>query len=168
VTPYALQDGVAVITLDNPPVNSLSHALRSRIVAAVDAAEADASVRAIVLSGSDKAFSAGADVSEFGTPQQFAEPILRSVLDRLDSCAKPVVAAISGVALGGGLELAMTCHARVALDSAKVGLPEILLGLIPGASGTQRLPRLVGAAAAIDLMLSGQSKSARAWQSRVF
>lgn len=162
MTPYALQDGVAVITLDNPPVNSLSHALRSRIVTALGAAEADEGVRAIVLAGSDKAFSAGADVSEFGTPQQFAEPILRSVLDRLDSCSKPLVAAISGVALGGGLELAMTCHARVALDTAKVGLPEILLGLIPGASGTQRLPRLVGAAAAIELMLSGQSKSARA------
>jgi len=148
-------DGVAVITLDNPPLNSLSHALRSRIVAAIEAAEADPAVRAVVLTGNPRAFSAGADVTEFGTPQQLAEPILRSVLERIRSCTKPVVAAIDGVALGGGLELALACHARVALASAKVGLPEITLGLIPGSGGTQRLPRLAGIDIALDMMRSG-------------
>lgn len=153
--PYEHIDGVAVITLDNPPLNSLSHALRSRIVAAIEAAEADPAVRAVVLTGSARAFSAGADVSEFGTPRQMAEPILRSVLERIRDCTKPVVAALDGVALGGGLELALACHARVAQSKAKVGLPEITLGLIPGAGGTQRLPRLAGIETAMDLMRSG-------------
>jgi 3-hydroxyacyl-CoA dehydrogenase len=152
---------VAVITLDNPPVNSLGHALRSRIVQAVDAAEADASVRGIVLAGSDKAFSAGADVTEFGTPRQLAEPILRTVLARVEGCSKPVVAALSGVALGGGLELALACHGRVALDSARLGLPEINLGLIPGSGGTQRLPRLAGMDTALAMIQGGQPRTAR-------
>jgi 3-hydroxyacyl-CoA dehydrogenase len=160
---YRIQDGVAVITLDHPPVNSLNHALRQRIVQALDAAEADPAACALVLTGQDKAFSAGADVSEVGTPAQLAEPILLTVLARVAACRKPVVAALSGVALGGGLELAMTCHGRVARASAQVGLPEILLGLIPGATGTQLLPRLVGVPKALDMMLSGQAQSARAW-----
>ncbi|HEX5389271.1 MAG TPA: 3-hydroxyacyl-CoA dehydrogenase NAD-binding domain-containing protein [Burkholderiaceae bacterium] len=149
------------ITLDNPPVNSLGHALRSRIVASIEAAEADPTVKAMVLIGNDKAFSAGADVSEFGKPAQLAEPILRSVLARVEQCRKPVVAAISGVALGGGLELALACHARVALTTARLGLPEIQLGLIPGSGGTQRLPRLTGPAVALDLMFNGQPKTAQ-------
>ena len=152
---------LAIITLDKPPVNSLGHALRQRIVAALDAAQADASVCAVVLTGNDKAFCAGADVSEFGTPLQRAEPVLATVLARVEACRKPVVAAISGVALGGGLELALACHSRVALDSAKLGLPEILLGLIPGSGGTQRLPRLVGVDTALAMMLSGQAQTAR-------
>jgi 3-hydroxyacyl-CoA dehydrogenase len=151
---------VSVITLDNPPLNSLSHALRSRIMAAIEAAEADPAVRAVVLTGSARAFSAGADVSEFGTPRQLAEPILRSVLERIRDCTKPVVAALDGVALGGGLELALACHARVASAKAKVGLPEITLGLIPGSGGTQRLPRLAGIDIALDLMRSGAPRSA--------
>ena len=152
---------LAVITLDNPPVNSLGHALRQRIVAALAAAQADASVCAIVLTGNDKAFCAGADVSEFGTPLQRAEPVLATVLAQVETCSKPVVAAISGVALGGGLELALACHSRVALESAKLGLPEILLGLIPGSGGTQRLPRLVGVDTALAMMQSGQAQTAR-------
>ena len=152
---------LAIITLDNPPVNSLGHALRQRIVTALAAAQADASVCAIVLTGNDKAFCAGADVSEFGTPLQRAEPVLATVLAKVEACSKPVVAAISGVALGGGLELALACHSRVALESAKLGLPEILLGLIPGSGGTQRLPRLVGVDTALAMMLSGQAQSAR-------
>jgi 3-hydroxyacyl-CoA dehydrogenase len=163
VSDYALHDGIAVITLQNPPVNSLSHALRSFLVRAVDAAEADPAVRGLVLAGNDKAFSAGADVAELGTPAQLAEPILLTVLARLAACRKPVVAAMTGVALGGGLEVAMTCHGRVALGSAKVGLPEILLGLIPGSTGTQLLPRLVGVPKALGLMLSGQPQTAQAW-----
>jgi 3-hydroxyacyl-CoA dehydrogenase len=152
---------IAVITLNNPPVNSLGHALRQRIVAALDAADADPAVRAIVLTGNDKAFSAGADVTEFATPLALTEPILRSVLARVEDCSKPVVAAISGVALGGGLELALACHGRVALESATLGLPEILLGLIPGSGGTQRLARLTGMETALTLMQSGQPQTAR-------
>ncbi|WP_114971368.1 3-hydroxyacyl-CoA dehydrogenase NAD-binding domain-containing protein [Rhodoferax ferrireducens] len=152
---------IAVITLDNPPVNSLGHALRQRIVAALDTAESDPGVKGIVLAGNDKAFSAGADMSEFGTPLQLAEPMLRTVLERVEACRKPVVAAIGGVALGGGLELALACHGRVALETAKLGLPEILLGLIPGSGGTQRLPRLVGMATALTLIQSGSPQTAR-------
>ncbi|MEO8117946.1 MAG: 3-hydroxyacyl-CoA dehydrogenase NAD-binding domain-containing protein [Rhodoferax sp.] len=152
---------VAVITLDQPPVNSLGHALRQRIVVALDAALADPAVRGIVLTGNDKAFSAGADVSEFGSPRQLAEPLLGQVLARVEGCGKPVVAALSGVALGGGLELALACHGRVALDTAKLGLPEILLGLIPGAGGTQRLPRLTSVETALSLIQSGQAQSGR-------
>ncbi|MFZ2393226.1 3-hydroxyacyl-CoA dehydrogenase NAD-binding domain-containing protein, partial [Rhodoferax sp.] len=152
---------IAVITLDNPPVNSLGHALRQRIVSALDTAESDPRVKGIVLTGNDQAFSAGADMSEFGTPLQLAEPMLRTVLGRVEACRKPVVAAISGVALGGGLELALACHGRVALETAKLGLPEILLGLIPGSGGTQRLPRLVGMATALTLIQSGSPQTAR-------
>lgn len=163
MTLYALHGGVAVVALNQPPVNSLSHALRRFVVQALDAAEADPAVRGVVLAGSDKAFSAGADVAELGTPAQLAEPILLTVLARVAACRKPVVAALTGVALGGGLELAMTCHGRVALASARVGLPEINLGLIPGSTGTQLLPRLVGVPQALAMMLTGQPQTAQAW-----
>jgi len=156
-----IRNGIAVITLDKPPVNSLGHALRERIVQHLDAAEADSTVRGIVLAGSEKAFSAGADVTEFGTPRQLQEPILRTVIARLEASSKPVVAAISGVALGGGLELALGCHGRIAQEKARIGLPEITLGLIPGSGATQRLPRLVGIAVAHGLMFSGQPQSGR-------
>ncbi|MDP3083114.1 MAG: 3-hydroxyacyl-CoA dehydrogenase NAD-binding domain-containing protein [Rubrivivax sp.] len=156
-----IYNGVAVITLDNPPVNSLGHALRERIVQRLEAALVDPAVRGIVLAGTDKAFSAGADVAEFGTPLQFQEPMLRGVVAAVEASHKPVVAALAGVALGGGLELALACHGRVALESARVGLPEVTLGLIPGSGGTQRLPRLVGPEAALALMLSGEPRSAK-------
>ncbi len=156
-----IQQTIAVITLQAPPVNSLGAALRQQIVADLDRAEADPAVKGIVLIGNDKAFSAGADVTEFGTPLQRAEPVLAQVLARVDACNKPVVAAISGVALGGGLELAMACHARVALESAKLGLPEINLGLIPGAGGTQALPRLAGLATALTMIQSGAAQTGR-------
>ncbi len=152
---------IAVITLNQPPVNSLGHALRQHIVTSLDAAQADAAVCAIVLVGNDRVFSAGADVSEFGTALQLAEPVLGTVLARIEGCTKPVVAAIAGTALGGGLELALACHGRVALEKAKLGLPEINLGLIPGAGATQRLPRLCDMETAWTLMQSGQSKTAR-------
>jgi 3-hydroxyacyl-CoA dehydrogenase len=155
-----VQDGIAVITLDHPPVNSLSHALRSHIVQRINAAEVDPSIRGIVLVGSDKAFSAGADVNELGTPKQLAEPILRTVIACVEHSSKPVVAALSGVALGGGLELALACHGRVALKSARLGLPEITLGLIPGSGGTQRLPRLAGLDTAMTMILNGQPLTA--------
>lgn len=155
-----IPNGIAVITLDNPPVNSLGHALRERIVQQLDEAQSNPAVHGIVLAGSEKAFSAGADVTEFGTPRQLQEPILRTVLARIEASNKPVVAAITGVALGGGLELALACHGRVAQSSARVGLPEITLGLIPGSGGTQRLPRLMGIAAAQALMATGQPQTA--------
>ena len=156
-----VHNAIAVITLDNPPVNSLGHALRERIVRQLEAAQTNPSVRGIVLTGSEKAFSAGADVTEFGTPLQFQDPILRGLLAAIEASGKPVVAALTGGALGGGLELALACHSRVALESARVGLPEITLGLIPGSGGTQRLPRLIGPEAALALILSGQPRSAR-------
>ncbi|MBY0367318.1 3-hydroxyacyl-CoA dehydrogenase [Roseateles aquatilis] len=156
-----IRDGIAIIALDHPPVNSLSLALRERIVEQLDAAASNPAVRGIVLAGGERAFSAGADLTEIGTPRQFQEPILRTVIDRIESSSKPVVAAIAGVALGGGLELALGCHRRVALETARVGLPEINLGLIPGSGGTQRLPRLIGIAAAQALMSSGAQQNAR-------
>jgi 3-hydroxyacyl-CoA dehydrogenase len=151
---------VARVELNAPPVNSLGIALRKYIVDSIRAAEADSQVAAIVLVGTDKAFSAGADVTEFGTPMQFREPMLRSVIATIEACRKPVVAALSGVALGGGLELALGCHARVALASARLGTPEILLGLIPGSGATQKLPRLMGADRALAMMSSGQVQTA--------
>lgn len=155
-----VRDGIAVITLDSPPVNSLGHALRAHIVACLDAAQAHQEVSGIVLTGTGKSFSAGADITEFGTPRQFQEPVLRTVIARIEASPKPVVAAINGVALGGGLELALACHGRVAFASARVGLPEVTLGLIPGAGGTQRLPRLIGIAAAYRLMATGRPQTA--------
>jgi 3-hydroxyacyl-CoA dehydrogenase len=145
---------VAVATIDNPPVNALGVAVREGLAAAIRQANADASVVAIVIAAAGKAFIAGADISEFGKPP--APPSLPDVLDAIEGSAKPVVAAIQGVALGGGLEVALACHARVALPAAKLGLPEIKLGIIPGAGGTQRLPRLIGAAKAFPMMLSGE------------
>ncbi len=156
-----IHNGVAVIALDHPPVNSLNHALRSAIVQALDAAEANPDVCGIVLVGNERAFSAGADMTEFGKPAQRAEPMLSGLLGRVENCRKPVVAALSGSTLGGGLELAMACHGRVALDSARMGLPEIKLGLIPGAGGTQRLPRLAGMEIAHAMMHSGEPRTAR-------
>ena len=158
---YQVYNAVAVIRLHSLPVNSLGHALRQMIYTAVVAAQADSAVRALVLIGSEKAFSAGADVSEFGKPAQTAFPLITDVFARIDACTKPVVAAISGVALGGGLELALSCHARVALATTKLGLPEVTLGLIPGAGGTQRLPRLIGVAAAHTMIQSGAAQSAK-------
>jgi len=159
-----LQHGVAVITLDNPPVNSLGHTLRARLAQQLADAQAHPEVRAIVLTGSDKAFSAGADIREFGTPRQLQEPVLPQILAAIDASEKPVVAAIAGLALGGGLELALACHARVARANARVGLPEITLGLIPGAGGTQRLPRLVGIKAAYALMSGTPPQTAQTLQ----
>ena len=150
--------GVAVLTLANPPVNALGAALRAALDEALTQVIADVSVRAVVLAAEGKVFVGGADIGEFGKPQR--PPSLPDILDRLDACPKPVVAAIGGAALGGGLELAMACHGRVAAPSARIGLPEIKLGIIPGAGGTQRLPRLIGPDAAFPMMLTGEPVSA--------
>ena len=151
---YHLASSTAWITLDNPPVNALGQVLRQHLNDAIVAAEADPAVHVIVLIGADKSFSAGADVHEFGkTP---LPPSLPDVCNRIEACRKPVLAAIAGVALGGGLEVALAAHYRIAAPSAQLGLPEVLLSLLPGAGGTQRLPRLIGVATALDLMLSGR------------
>ncbi|HEV7334994.1 MAG TPA: 3-hydroxyacyl-CoA dehydrogenase NAD-binding domain-containing protein [Bosea sp. (in: a-proteobacteria)] len=155
----ARQGSVAVATIDNPPVNALGAALRRDLATAVTEVMADPEVEALVLAAAGRAFIAGADISEFGKP--LAQPILPEVLDLIENASKPVVAAIQGVALGGGLEVSLACHGRVALPAAKLGLPEIKLGIIPGAGGTQRLPRLIGAAKAFPMMLSGEPVAAQ-------
>ncbi len=156
----ARQGRVLVVTIDNPPVNALGVAVRQGLQAAVEQAEADAAVQAVLIVGAGKAFIAGADIREFGQPAQ--PPSLPEVCNRIEACGKIVVAAIHGPALGGGLEVAMAAHYRVALPAAKLGLPEVNLGLLPGAGGTQRAPRLMGVRAAAGLMLSGQHLGAHA------
>lgn len=150
-------DGVRVITLDNPPVNSLSFALSAELVPLIEAASADANVSAVVFIGANGQFSAGADVNDFNTEPTPETKTVRDVIAAVEKSEKTFVAAIEKNALGGGLELALACDYRVALTGAKVGLPEIKLGLIPGAGGTQRLPRLIGAQDALDIMLKGRN-----------
>lgn len=152
---YRLAGDVAVLTVNYPPVNALSHAVREGLWAGFQQALKDDAVKALVIRGGGATFIAGADITEFGTPKATAEPRLQDIQTALEQSPKPVVAAIHGTALGGGLELALTCHARVALASAKVGLPEVKLGLLPGAGGTVRLPRLTGPKAALELITSG-------------
>ena len=150
-----VKDGIAVITLNNPPVNSMSFATRKGVVDGIEQAMADASVKAIVLIGSGKGFSGGAEIKEFNTPAATAEPGLGTVIEVIENCTKPVVAAIHGVAMGGGLELALGCHYRVASAGAQIALPEVKLGLLPGAGGTQRLPRVVGVELALNMIVGG-------------
>jgi len=154
---YALHGPVAVITLDNPPVNGMNHALRTRIVEGLDRAQGDSSVNAIVLTGAGGLFSGGADIREFTTPQARAEPTLPTVIAIVEASEKPVIAAIGGSCMGGGLELALGCHFRVAAPHAQIALPEVRLGLLPGAGGTQRLPRAIGVEAALNMIVSGAS-----------
>jgi 3-hydroxyacyl-CoA dehydrogenase len=150
---FEKQGNVGLITIDNPPVNALSHAVRLGLQEALAAAMADSQVRAVALLCAGRTFSAGADITEFGKPIQ--PPSLREVIDAFENCAKPVVAVLHGTALGGGFELALGCHYRIADRAAKVGLPEVKLGLIPGAGGTQRLPRIIGAEAALQVIVDG-------------
>ncbi|NUZ08226.1 3-hydroxyacyl-CoA dehydrogenase NAD-binding domain-containing protein [Piscinibacter koreensis] len=153
---YETRGHVAVITLNNPPVNGLGYATRSEIYAGLQRAEADAAINAIVITGAGKAFSGGADIREFGSPKAIAEPNLLSLIAALESCSKPVVAAIHSVCMGGGLELALGCHYRVAAPGTQVALPEVKIGLIPGAGGTQRLPRVLGVETALNMIVSGE------------
>ena len=152
---YAIRDGVAVITLNNPPVNGLGNAVRAAIMEHLNKADADPAVQAVVIIGSAKAFSGGADIREFNAPR--LKPDLPEVNDKQDAMSKPVVAAIGGFALGGGLELALACHYRVAAPKAQLGLPEVKLGILPGSGGTQRLPRAIPMAEAVKMMTSGNS-----------
>lgn len=150
---YRVEDAIAVITLENPPVNALSHAVRAGLDAAISRFSEDAEARIAVLVGAGRLFCGGADVAEFGQPSR--GPILRDVVNRIESCPKPVIAVIQGAALGGGLEVAMGAHYRLALPGSRLGLPEVLLGMMPGAGGTQRLPRLIEAEDALEMMTTG-------------
>lgn len=160
VVHYETDGDVAVITVDYPPVNALSHAVRSGIVDGINAAVADDAIKGIALVCAGRTFIAGADITEFGKPPM--DPGLREVNEVQEACPKPLVAGIHGTALGGGLETALSCHYRVAVPSACVGLPEVKLGLIPGAGGTQRLPRLTGVETAIQMICSGDMVKAPA------
>ncbi|MGH7024923.1 MAG: enoyl-CoA hydratase-related protein, partial [Caulobacteraceae bacterium] len=160
VTDYALDGDVGVITLNSPPVNALSAPVRDGLFEGMKAALADAGAKAVVIICEGRTFIAGADITEFGGAQKGAS--LYEVEDAIEGSPKPVIAAIHGTALGGGLEVALCCHYRVAVPSARCGLPEVNLGLLPGAGGTQRLPRIVGAEKALETMTSGAHVPAKA------
>ena len=155
-TLYEVHGPVAVITLSNPPVNGLGHATRLSLTDNLQKANDDAAVKAIVITGAGKAFSGGADIKEFGTPKALTEPNLLSVIRAVENSAKPVVAAIHSVCMGGGLELALGCHYRIAAPGTNIALPEVKLGLLPGAGGTQRLPRVLGVEPALNMIVSGE------------
>ena len=153
---YEVRDGVAVITLNNPPVNGLGYDTRRAYADGIERAQADAAVQAIVVTGGGKAFSGGADIKEFGSPKAIAEPNLLTLIRMSEECSKPVVAALHSVVMGGGLELSLGCHYRVALPGANIALPEVKIGLVPGAGGTQRLPRALGLETALNMIVSGE------------
>lgn len=153
---YQVSNGIAVLTLSNPPVNGLSHGLRKGILESLSKANADDQVRAVVIIGEGSGFSGGADIREFGTPKMIAAPTLTEVVEAVEENDKPVIAAVHGNCMGGGFELALACHYRVAAMDANLSLPEVKLGLLPGAGGTQRLPRAVGLEVATNMIVSGE------------
>ncbi|ROO30815.1 3-hydroxyacyl-CoA dehydrogenase NAD-binding domain-containing protein [Salinisphaera orenii] len=158
VVSYQREDEIGLIVVDNPPVNALGHAVRQGLLDALDQGLADDGARALVVMGAGRTFPAGADIREFGqTPK---EPALPDVINRLEDSGKLLIAAVHGTALGGGMEITLGCDYRLALDSARMGLPEVNLGLLPGAGGTQRLPRLIGAQAALDAIVGGKPMKA--------
>ena len=150
---YEVEGDIGVVTIDNPPVNALGPGVRNGIVEALERGEADPKVKAMVMIGAGRSFIAGADIRQFGKPRPTSK---RPTYEVLDGASKPVVAAIHGYALGGGLEHALACHYRIAVPEAKVGLPEVLIGILPGGGGTQRLPRLIGPKAAMEMIVSGR------------
>ena len=152
------EDDTAIISVNNPPVNSLGISVRKGLVDAIKSAENNSSVRSIIITGNGSTFPAGADIKEFGQPPQ--APHLPEVCEEIEKINKPVIAALHGTALGGGLEIALASNYRIAEEKTKLGLPEVHLGLLPGAGGTQRLPRLAGISAALQIMTSGKSISA--------
>jgi len=154
---YSVQGDLAVITINNPPINGMGLSTRQAIVAGLDKALADDNVKAIILTGAGKAFSGGADIKEFGSPKAVQEPNLLNLISACENATKPVIAAIHTVVMGGGLELALGCHYRIAAPGCDVALPEVKLGLIPGAGGTQRLPRVLGVEAALNMIVSGEA-----------
>jgi len=148
-----IQNGIALLTADNPPVNALGISVRKGLSEGIQKAADDQTVKAVIIVCKGRTFFAGADIREFGKPLE--EPVLGQVLAKIDACPKPVIAAIHGTAFGGGLETAMACRYRVAVSTARLGLPEVKLGLLPGAGGTQRLPRLIGPEKALKRIVSG-------------
>ncbi|MEZ5469253.1 MAG: enoyl-CoA hydratase-related protein [Lysobacterales bacterium] len=154
-TEYTARDKVAVLTLNNPPVNGLGFDTRTALAAGLDRALADPAIDAIVINGAGKSFCGGADIKEFGTPAALAEPNLLSLILAVEQSTKPVVIAVHGVCMGGGLELALGCHYRIAAPGTQVALPEVKIGLVPGAGGTQRLPRAIGLEPAMNMIVSG-------------
>ena len=152
---YSMRGSIAVITMNHPPMNTMSLANRRGVSEAMKAALMDNAVKGIVLTGSERAFSSGAEIKEFNLPEATASPHLGELISAIEMSAKPVVAAISGLAMGGGLELALACHYRTAQAKAQIALPEVKLGLLPGAGGTQRLPRLIGAEQSLNMIVSG-------------
>ena len=155
-TLYEVRGSVALITLSNPPVNGLGYATRSSLTDNLQKANADEAVKSIVITGAGKVFSGGADIKEFGSPKALQEPNLLSVILAIENSSKPVVAAIHSVCMGGGLELSLGCHYRIAAPACNVALPEVKLGLVPGAGGTQRLPRALGVEPALNMIVSGE------------
>jgi enoyl-CoA hydratase/carnithine racemase len=160
---WSIEEGVGIITIDSPPVNALSARVRRGLHEAFRALAADDAVEAVVLICAGRTFSAGADIGELGKPME--GPGLLEVFDTIETGTRPVVAAIHGTALGGGYEFALICHYRIAVPSAKVGLPEVNLGLLPGGGGTQRLPRLIGAGPALEMLITGRTISPEEAQS---
>jgi 3-hydroxyacyl-CoA dehydrogenase len=153
VVEFRREGAIAVITVNHPPVNALNNAMRKGLVEALARARDDADIQAVVIAAAGRTFIAGADITEFNQPP--VSPTTIDVIEALDAMPKPVVAALHGTPLGGGLEVALGCHFRIALAGTKLGLPEIKLGLMPGAGGTQRLPRLIGMDKAMAMILSG-------------
>jgi 3-hydroxyacyl-CoA dehydrogenase len=158
-TRYQVHGDVAVITMDNPPVNGLGLDLRRGVSEGIEAAQADGQVHAVIIIGTANGFSGGADIKEFGTAKVSAAPTLRTLVSELEGSSKPIIAAIGALAMGGGLELALGCHYRVAAAGARIAFPEVKLGLLPGAGGTQRLPRLIGLERALNMIVSGRTVS---------
>src|SRR5687768_2929545 len=161
---YKVADGIAWLTMNNPPLNALSHALRKAVLESLDRAVADSKVQSIVIVGGERAFSSGADIKEFSGGAFYAEPFLPALVNAVEASSKPTIAAIGGACMGGGLELALGCHYRVALADAKIAFPEVKLGLIPGAGGTQRFPRLVGLEGAVNMIVSGATVPAQTFK----
>lgn len=159
IVTLTIADGVATIVIDSPPVNALSALVRAGVLSTLQQASKDPAVSAIVFACAGRTFIAGADITEFGKPP--APPSFDAVFDAIETAPKPVIAAIHGAALGGGFELTLVCHYRIAASDARIGLPEVNLGLLPGAGGTQRVPRIVGVAAALDIMTSGRMVKAK-------
>ena len=161
-TRYETRGDVAVLQIDNPPVNGLGHTTRKSLIDGLGRALRDDAVRAVVITGTGKVFSGGADIKEFNTPAALAEPSLLQVIDNVEAATKPVIAAVNGICMGGGLELALGCHYRLATQDALFALPEVKIGLLPGAGGTQRLPRAIGVEQALQMIVSGEPIDATA------
>ncbi len=154
---YQANGSVAIITLNNPPVNGMGLATRRALAEAILVAQNDPAIKAIVIAGAGKVFSGGADIKEFDSPKALAEPNLHTLIDLVEGSGKPVIAAIHGICMGGGLELALGCNYRVASPGAQIALPEVKIGVLPGAGGTQRLPRVLGVEMALDMIVSRQA-----------